>query len=58
MGGYLRLSDLGRPVQDDLDKDTNQKEWHRKWNPEEKEFQIEEMAVQGMASTGETRRLV
>lgn len=22
MGGYLRLSDLGRPLQDDLDKDT------------------------------------
>lgn len=26
MGGYLRLSDLERPVQDDLDKDVNQKE--------------------------------
>lgn len=27
MGGYLRFSDLERPVHDDLDKDINQKEW-------------------------------
>lgn len=48
MEGYLRLGDLGRPLQDNLGKETNKKEWPCKQNPEEKEFHTEEMAVEEM----------
>lgn len=45
MGSYLRLNDLEGPLQGKLDQDTN-KEWPQMQNPEEKEYQIEKMAVQ------------
>lgn len=47
MGGYLRLGDLGRPLQDDLGKDIKKKKVTLK-NGEEKDFQTEEMAMQGI----------
>lgn len=46
MGGYLRLGDLGRPLQDDLGKDIKKKVTLK--NGEEKDFQTEEMAMQGI----------
>lgn len=50
MGSYLRLGDLGRPLQDDLGEDIlKKKKVTLLKNGEEKEFQTEEMAVPGIA---------